>query len=78
MGSIVFAYIVLGSIGVLFPGTIEGIFGISYDFKDIWGLPRRQVEAFTLGTILIDLVVGFGGYFLAKGVRRSLVSKSEV
>jgi hypothetical protein len=78
MGSIVFAYIVLGSIGVVFPGTIEGIFGISYDFKEIWGLPRRQVETFTLGTIFIDLVVGFGGYFLAKGVRRSLVSKSEV
>jgi amino acid transporter len=78
MGTVVLTYIALGSIGVLFPGTIEGIFGISYDFKDVWGLSRGQVEAFTLGTIAVDLIVGILGYVLAKSVRRSLVSTAEI
>ena len=78
MGTVVLIYIALGSIGVVFPGTIEGLFGISYDFKDIWGLTRGQVEAFTVGTIVIDLLVGIIGYALAKKVRKSLVESSEL
>ena len=78
MGFVVFAYILLGSIGVVFPGTIEGLFGISYDFKEIWGLTRGQVEAFTLGTIVIDLLVGILGYALAKNVRKSLATEETV
>ena len=78
MGTVVLIYILLGSIGVLFPGTIEGLFGISYNFNDVWGLTRGQVEAFTLGTIVIDLLVGLAGYALAKNVRRSLVSTPEI
>ncbi len=78
MGFVVFAYILLGSIGVVFPGTIEGLFGISYDFKEIWSLTRGQVEAFTLGTIVIDLLVGILGYALAKNVRKSLATEETV
>jgi len=78
MGTVVLVYIALGSIGVVFPGTIEGLFGISYNFMDIWGLTRSQVEAFTVGTIVIDLLVGVIGYALAKNVRKSLVENSEL
>ena len=78
MGTVVIIYIALGSIGVLFPGTIEGLFGISYNFKNIWGLSRGQAEAFTLGTIVIDLLIGVLGYALAKKVRKSLAGTSEL
>jgi amino acid transporter len=78
MGCVVLAYIVLGSMGVIFPGTIEGWLGIDYSFKDIWGLTRGQVEWFTLGTIAFDLLVGVIGYILASKVRKSLTSKSEL
>ena len=78
MGSVAFAYIVIGSFGVVFPGTIEGWLGIDYSFNDIWGLSRGRVELFTLGTIAVDLFVGFLGYALARKVRANLVTKSEI
>ena len=78
MGSIIFIYILLGSLGVLFPGTVEGLLGIEYNFEDIWGLTRVQVETFTLGTIAFDLLVAFIGFALAKKVRTSLAPKSEI
>ena len=78
MGSIVFVYILLGSLGVLFPGTVEGILGIDYNFTDIWGLTRGQVEGFTLGTIAFDLVVALVGFALGKNVRKTLSSQSEI
>ena len=78
MGSIVFIYILLGSLGVLFPGTVEGILGIDYNFTDIWGLTRGQVEGFTLGTIAFDLVVALVGFALGKNVRKTLSSQSEI
>jgi len=78
MGSIVFTYIVLGSIGVLFPGAVEGLLGIDYSFQDNWGLSRGRVESFTLGTITVDIVIGLIGYLLASKVRKNQVVKSEI
>ncbi len=78
MGALVFIYICLGSVGVLFPGTVEGLLGIDYNFQEIWGLDRGSVELFTLGTIAFDLVVGGVGYLLARNVRRDLVAAIEV
>ena len=78
MGSVVFIYIVLGSLGVLFPGTVEGVLGIEYNFQDTWGLSRGQVEGFTLGTIAFDLVVALVGFALAKNVRKSISAQSEL
>ncbi|MEI6844478.1 MAG: APC family permease [Actinomycetes bacterium] len=78
MGSVVFIYIVLGSLGVLFPGTVEGVLRIEYNFQDTWGLSRGQVEGFTLGTIAFDLVVALVGFALAKNVRKSISAQSEL
>jgi hypothetical protein len=78
MGWIVLAFIAIGSMGVVFPGTIEGLLGIDYSFKDIWGLSRGQVELFTLGTIAFDLLVGFIGYIWGSKVRSDLVKQSEI
>ena len=77
MGGVALAYIVIGSMGVVFPGTIEGWLGIDYSFKNIWGLTRGRVEMFTIGTILVDLCVGVVGYALARKVRKTLVGASE-
>jgi len=78
MGWVVLAYIAIGSIGVVFPGTIEGLLGIDYSFKDVWGLNRGQVELFTIGTIAADLFVGIIGYALARKIRANLVKESEL
>ena len=78
MGSVAFIYIILGSFGVLFPGAVEGLLGIDYNFIDIWGLSRGRVEAFTLGTIAFDLILAVVGSALAKNVRKSLVATSEL
>jgi len=78
MGGVALAYIVIGSMGVVFPGTIEGWLGIDYSFKDVWGLSRGRVEAFTIGTIAVDLLVGVIGYALARKVRASVNSQSEI
>ena len=78
MGTVVFIYIVLGSMGVLFPGTVEGLLGIKYSFADTWGLSRGKVELFTLGTLAVDLLVGVVGYVMAAKVRKSLVARTEI
>lgn len=78
MGGVALAYIVIGSMGVVFPGTIEGWLGIDYSFKDVWGLSRGRVEAFTIGTIAVDLLVGVIGYALARKVRANVNSQSEI
>jgi amino acid transporter len=77
MGSVVFLYILIGSFGVVFPGTLEGLLGIDYSFKDVWGLSRTNVQLFTLTTIVVDIAIGIAGFLLAKNVRKSLV-KDEV
>jgi amino acid transporter len=77
MGWVVLAYIAIGSMGVVFPGTIEGLLGIHYSFADVWGLRRSQVELFTIGAIAVDLLVGFVGYALASKVRSQLAKEKE-
>ena len=62
-------WIVLGVWVALFPGTLERIMGIPYDFKDEWGIGRGEVEGLTLGTLALIVVVGLIGYAAGSGVR---------
>ena len=51
----------LGTWVALFPGVLEGLLGISYDFVDTWGVSRGRFEALTLGTVaVIVLLTGVG------------------
>ncbi|UQA90987.1 APC family permease [Streptomyces halobius] len=59
---LVYAWVLLGSWVALFPGTLEPLFGITYDFREIWGVSRMSFEVFTLGTVLLLLAVGVAGY----------------
>ncbi|POX47170.1 amino acid permease [Streptomyces sp. Ru71] len=55
---LVHLWIVLGSFSALFPGVLEPLLGVGYDFHETWGVTRTTFEAFTLGTVVLLLAVG--------------------
>jgi amino acid transporter len=59
----------LGSFVAVFPGALEKLFGLSYDFKDTWGVSRGTFEALTLGTLAVIFAVALIGYALSRSVR---------
>jgi amino acid transporter len=62
-------WIALGSWVAVFPDTLERLFGVSYNFKDSWGVSQGTFEALTLGTLAVIVVVGVIGYRLGADVR---------
>ncbi|WP_353946020.1 APC family permease [Streptomyces sp. HUAS MG91] len=67
---LVYAWILVGSWAALFPGVLESLFGIDYDFQDAWGVSRPTFETFTLGTIVVLLLVGAAGLAVARRERQ--------
>jgi hypothetical protein len=63
-------WVALGSWVAVFPGTLEKLFGISYNFRSTWGVARATFEWLTLGTLGVILLVALVGYALAGDVRR--------
>ena len=55
----------------MFPGTLEKLFGLDYDFLDTWNVSRVRFEAFTLGTLAVLTVIAVAGYLAARRSRRS-------
>src|SRR6185312_17303794 len=55
-------WVALGSWVAVFPGTLEKLFGIDYNFTDTWGVSRGTYEALTLGTLAVIFVVALVGY----------------
>lgn len=70
LASIQLFFVLIGSIGAVFPGVIEHLLGFTYSFEDAWGVSQLNYELFTVGTIAIVVVVGLIGYATAGGVRR--------
>ncbi len=66
---LVTAWAALGSWVAVFPGTLEPLFGVSYDFTDTWGVSRLAFHGLTLGTLIIMFVVAIAGYAAGKRVR---------
>jgi len=66
-------WVALGSWTSVFPGTLESLFGVDYDFVDTWGVSRGTFTALTLGTLLVVLVIAVIGYAVARDVRRMTV-----
>jgi amino acid transporter len=62
-------WVALGSWVAVFPGTLEKLFGLSYDFHGTWGVSRGKFEALTLGTLGVIVVVALIGYWLGRPVR---------
>jgi amino acid transporter len=76
-GTVLFIYICIGSIGVVFPGTLEGVFGLDYDFQEIWGMSRSDVQLFTAGTMAVVILISIAGYMGGKKLRENLTGEKE-
>lgn len=72
LGAICFTWILVGSWIAVFPGTLNLLFGLSYDFLAIWGVSQVTFEAFALGTLLCIFLLGFIGYLRGKRVREDV------
>ena len=68
-GVITTLWVALGSWVAVFPGTLERLFGISYDFKGEWGVTRSTFEVLTLGTLAVIFGLALLGYALSGSVR---------
>jgi amino acid transporter len=62
-------WVALGSWVAVFPGTLESLFGIDYNFTDTWGVSRGTFEALALGTLAAVFALAVVGYALAADVR---------
>ncbi|MGZ4165114.1 MAG: APC family permease [Solirubrobacteraceae bacterium] len=60
----------LGTWVALFPGVLEKLFGLSYDFAGTWGVSRGRFEALTLGTVAVIVLLTLGGLWLGSFERR--------
>lgn len=60
--ALVFLWVAFGSFVAVFPGVLEGMFGIDYDFEGTWGISRTTFEVFTLGTLAVVVGVAVLGY----------------
>jgi amino acid transporter len=69
MGALCFAWVALGSWVAVFPGTLDRLFGLDYDFEETWGVSMWVFELFTLGTLAALAVLGIVGYLAAKPLR---------
>lgn len=69
LGGLCFVWVALGSWVAVFPGTLESLFGIDYDFEKTWGVSQLTFEVFTLGTLAVLGILGAVGYLRARGVR---------
>jgi glutamate:GABA antiporter len=66
-------WILIGSWVAVFPGTLERVVGLSYNFKDNWSVSRATFEGLTLGTLAIIVAIGLVGYYFGSGVRKQVV-----
>ena len=69
LGILCFAWVLLGSWVAVFPGTLESVFGLDYDFEEIWGVSQGTFELFTLGTLAVLALLGAVGYVRGTSVR---------
>jgi glutamate:GABA antiporter len=69
MGALCFGWVLLGSWVAVFPGTLDRLFGLDYDFEGTWGVSVGVFEAFTLGTLAALAALGAVGYLAAKPLR---------
>jgi glutamate:GABA antiporter len=67
-------WIALGTWVAIFPGVLEKVFNVPYNFHDSWGLSRGKFELYTLGTLAVIIAFGLVGYVTGAGVRRDLVA----
>jgi amino acid transporter len=70
---VITGWVALGSFAAIFPGVLEELFGLKYDFFDNWGVTRGRYELYTFATLAIIIAFGIVGYIAGAGVRREVV-----
>ena len=70
MGGLITFWVALGSFVAVFPGVLEQLFGLDYDFTDTWGVSRGTFEVLTLGTLAVVFGIAIVGYWLGRDVRK--------
>jgi amino acid transporter len=63
---LIYVWVALGSWIAVFPGTLESVLGIDYQFADTWGVSRVTFEAFTIGTLATVALCCLAGYRWAR------------
>lgn len=71
LAGVCLGWIALGSWAAVFPGTLERLLGIRYDFESIWGVSQATFEAFTLSTLAALIVLAGAGYWSGRSLRTS-------
>lgn len=61
----------LGSWAAVFPGTLEALLGVTYDFDETWGVSRGHFQALTLGTLAVIGALTALGLVLGAAERRA-------
>jgi glutamate:GABA antiporter len=64
--ALIYAWVLVGSWLTVFPGSLESLFGMKYDFAATWGVSAATFETFTLGTLLVIAVACVLGYWWAR------------
>lgn len=75
---VIYAWVLLGSWVAVFPGTLESLFGLKYDFVDTWGVDRPTFEGFTVGTLIVITVLALAGYFWQRARDRRVAPGPEL
>jgi glutamate:GABA antiporter len=75
-GGLTTLWVALGSFVAVFPGTLEQLFGLSYNFHDVWGVDHATYEFLTIGTLAIVFLIAVVGYMLGRDVREKVVEVS--
>lgn len=77
LGALCFAWVALGSWVAVFPGTLDRLFGLDYDFQETWGVSAGVFELFTLGTLAALAALGIVGYVTAKPLRLEVARSDQ-
>ena len=56
------------------PDKSQALFGLGYSFQDQWGVSGSTFTAFTLGTLVVIVLISVVGYFQATSVRSNEVA----
>ncbi|WGL52598.1 APC family permease [Nocardioides sp. BP30] len=57
-----FVWVAFGSFVAVFPGVLEHLLGVDYDFEDTWSVSRLTFETFTIGTLVVVIGIAVLGY----------------
>ncbi|MGY5766463.1 APC family permease [Brachybacterium sp. DNPG3] len=68
-GVVTTGFVALGSWVSIFPGTLESLIGLDYDFSTAMGVPYAAFEALTLGTLAFIIGIALIGYVAGRRLR---------